>query len=179
MLGSSNYSIRDCIYSWLVAVWIGLAANLQTAVVFLTSEEELAFLNGNQGELSPPVLRSYQQYIPAEKRREAEAAAKAEGSGERTAGWESGHPYRLCLGGRGAVSIRPRSEPKRKANELILSDSGIWMEPLIAAWRPGLYKRTTSAPLPAQGPVVKCTTSTGEEAAYSDRQDSCAEAGAV
>jgi hypothetical protein len=58
----------------------------------LTSgEEELAFLKAHLGELSQDVLRQLKRDIIAEKKRkEAETAAKAKGSGERPTGQPSG-----------------------------------------------------------------------------------------
>jgi hypothetical protein len=57
----------------------------------MSGEEELAFLKAHLGELSPAVLRHLKRDIVAEqKRRKAEAAAKAKGSGERPTGQPSG-----------------------------------------------------------------------------------------
>jgi hypothetical protein len=54
-------------------------------------EEELDFLKAHLVELTPNVLRQLKRDIVAEKkRREAEAAAKAKGSGERATGQPSG-----------------------------------------------------------------------------------------
>jgi hypothetical protein len=49
----------------------------------MSGEEELAFLKAHLSELSTAVLRQLKRNIVAEKkRREAEAAAMAKGSGE-------------------------------------------------------------------------------------------------
>jgi hypothetical protein len=66
----------------------------------MSGEEELAFLKAHLGELSPAVLRQLKRNIVAEKkRREAEAAAKAKGSGERPTGQPSGRLPGSARGG--------------------------------------------------------------------------------
>jgi hypothetical protein len=78
----------------------------------MIGEEELAFLKTHLGELFPAVLRQLKRYIVAEKkRREAEAAAKAKGSGERPTGHPSGRQPGSA-GGRLQSPRRPPPEPQ-------------------------------------------------------------------
>jgi hypothetical protein len=61
---------------------------------WMTWEEELAFLRVHLSELSPAVLRQLKRDILAEKkRREAEAAAKANWLGERPTGQSGGRQH--------------------------------------------------------------------------------------
>jgi hypothetical protein len=93
----------------------------------MSGEEELAFSKAHLGELSPAVLRQLKRDIIAEnKRTEAEAPAKAKGSGKRPTGQPSGRQPGSAGGGETSVSQKaPRSTAgKRKANELDSSDSG-------------------------------------------------------
>jgi hypothetical protein len=56
----------------------------------MSGEEELAFLKAHLGEMSPAFVRQLKRDIVAEKkRRDAEAATKAKGSGERPTGQPS------------------------------------------------------------------------------------------
>jgi hypothetical protein len=99
----------------------------------MSGQEELAFLKAHLGELSPAVLRQLKLDIVAEKKREAEAAAKAKGSGKRPTGQASGRQTGSAGGGGTSVSQKdPRAiAGKRKAHELDSSDSGGSMEPAI------------------------------------------------
>jgi hypothetical protein len=113
----------------------------------MSGEEELAFLMAHLGELSQAVLRQLKRDKVAEKkRREAEDAAKAKGSGERPTGQPSGrHPG--SAGGETSVSQKATAG-KRKANELDSSDSGVSMEPANRRPAPGPLSGAGSAPLP-------------------------------
>jgi hypothetical protein len=150
------------------------------------AEEELAFLKAHLGELSLAVLRQLKRDIVAEKkRREAEAAAKAKGSGERPTGQPSGRQPGSAGGETSVPQKAPRATAgKRKANELDSSDLGGSMEPATRRPAPRPLSGAGSVPLPvqakgssAQGPVVLPAVSTGEQAAFSGRQLSYAEVG--
>jgi hypothetical protein len=133
-------------------------------------------------------LRQLERDILAEKkRRVAEAAAKAEGSGERPTGQPSGRQPGSAGGG-GETSVSQKASRatagRRKANELDSSESGGPIEPATRLPAPGPLSGVGSAPLPAQakgstaqGPVMKPTASTAEQAASSGRQLSYAEVG--
>jgi hypothetical protein len=156
----------------------------------MSGEEELAFLKAHLGELSPAVVRQLKPDIVAEKKkREAEAAAKAKGSGERLTGQPSGRQPGSA-GGETSVSEKD-PEPQRASVK-----PTSWTRPTRAVtWNlplgarrpaPGPLSGVVSAPLPAQakgsyaqGPVVLPTASTGEQAAFSGRQISYAEVGAA
>jgi hypothetical protein len=96
----------------------------------------LAFLKAHLGELSPAVLRQLKHDIVAVKRRrEAEAAAKAKGSGVRLTGQPSGRPPGSA--GRGDFGLpvgSPRATAgKRKANELDSSTRAVPWNLLLGA----------------------------------------------
>jgi hypothetical protein len=93
----------------------------------MTGDEELAFLKAHLGEMSLAVLRQLKRDIlPEKERREAEAAAKAKGSGERPTGQSSGRqPDSAGEGGDCGLPEDPRTTAgKRKDNELDSSHSG-------------------------------------------------------
>jgi hypothetical protein len=156
----------------------------------MSAEDELAFLKAHLGELSPAVLRQLKRdFVAKKKRREAEVAAKAKASGKRPTGQHRGRqPGSAGGGGENSVSQKaPRATArKRKANEFDSSDSGGSMEPATRCPAPGPLSGAGSAPLPAQakgssvqGPVVKSTAYTGEQAASGGRKLSYAEAEAA
>jgi hypothetical protein len=154
----------------------------------MSGEEELAFLKAHLGELSPAFLRQLKRDIVAEKkRREAAAAAKAKGSGERPTGQPSGRQPGSAEEETAVSQKAPLATAgKRKANEVDSSDSGGSMEPATRRPAPGPRSGAGPAPLPAQakgryaqGPVVLPTASTGEQAAFSGRHLSYAEVGAA
>jgi hypothetical protein len=78
----------------------------------MSGEEELDFLKAHLGERSSAFLRQLKRDIVAEKkRREAEAAAKAKGSGERPTGQTSG---RQPSSARGEDFGLPEGPPSRR-----------------------------------------------------------------
>jgi hypothetical protein len=81
-------------------------------------EEELVFLQAHLVELPATALRQLRRNILQERRkRQAEASAKAKGSGDRLKVPREEAPALLQTAPRAAVG-------KRKANELDSSDSG-------------------------------------------------------
>jgi hypothetical protein len=136
-------------------------------------EEELAFLKANIVELPATALRQLRRDILQERRRiEAEASAKAKGSGDRLTVHREEAPAILQTAPRAAVD-------KRKANELDSSDSG---GPFEAATRPpasGPKPGVGYAPLPTQAtgaPAQAPEKTTGEQPVTSGVQLSYAEA---
>jgi hypothetical protein len=80
----------------------------------MSGEEELAFLKALLGELSPVVLRQLKRDIVAEKkRREAEAAAKVKGPGERPTGQPSERQH-SSAGGETSVSQKAPPPPSHR-----------------------------------------------------------------
>jgi hypothetical protein len=114
-------------------------------------------------------------------------AAKSKDSDERPTGQPSGRQPGTDGGAITVSQKGPRATAgKRKADELVSSDSGGSMEPATRHPAPRPLSRAGSAPLPAlamgssaQAPVVKLTTSTDKEAAFSGRHLTYAEVGAA
>jgi hypothetical protein len=122
----------------------------------MDAEDELAFLKAHLAELSPTVLKLLKREIVAEtRRREAEATAKAKGSGERPRGQPSGRQT-SSAGERNSVSHKAHRATvgKRKAKELNSSDWGGSMEPgtrrlgqcPVSGPRPCLHRRRALPP---------------------------------
>lgn len=82
----------------------------------MTAEQELAFLKAHLDELSVAFLRQQNRDIVAEKRREAEAPAKARGSGERLTDLSGGHPLGSAVVGGGGRGLNSDRRPRKPAN---------------------------------------------------------------
>jgi hypothetical protein len=107
----------------------------------MSGEEELAFLKAHLGELSPGVLRQLKRDIVAEKkRREAEAAAKAKGSGQLPTGQPSGRQPGSAGGGGGDFGL-PEGPPEPQRASVKPTS---WTRPTRAVpWNPPLGARAT------------------------------------
>jgi hypothetical protein len=121
--------------------------------------------------------------VAEKKRREAETTSNAKGSVERPTGQPSGRQP-ISPGGETSVFQKAPQPPRARAKPTS------WTRPIgrfhgTCHEAPGPLSGAGFAPLPAQanrspaqGPVVKPTASTSEQAASSSRQLSYAEAGA-